>query len=136
MQVGDQISDLKLGNGSSVLITANIASSLPASVGAALTQAASKDSANLGIYGIAFLLTTLGVVYVQEAERQIPMNYSSAYRSSTSLSRQAYLPFKVSLSHRFKGPFKRFRSILLAMLTLTAAPPPSPTRPICPSRSI
>ena len=95
--MGDQISDLKLGNGSSVLITANIASSLPASVGAALTQAASKDSANLGIYGIAFLLTTLGVVYVQEAERQIPMNYSSAYRSSTSLSRQAYLPFKVSL---------------------------------------
>ncbi|KAK9868880.1 hypothetical protein WJX84_009447 [Apatococcus fuscideae] len=94
--VGDQISDLKLGNGSSVLITANIASSLPASVGAALTQAASKDSANLGIYGIAFLLTTLGVVYVQEAERQIPMNYSSSYRSSTTLSRQAYLPFKVN----------------------------------------
>ena len=99
--MGDQISDLKLGNGSSVLITANIASSLPTSVGAALTQAASKDSANLGIYGIAFLLTTLGVVYVQEAERQIPMNYSSAYRSSSSLSRQAYLPFKVHASPLF-----------------------------------
>ena len=37
-QVADTISDLKLGNGTSVLIFANIASALPSSVGAAFTQ--------------------------------------------------------------------------------------------------
>ena len=50
----------------SVLITANIASALPASVGAAVQQAADKDASALPIYGLAFFLTTLGVVYVQE----------------------------------------------------------------------
>ena len=60
------ITELKVGNGTSVLITANIASALPASVGAAVQQAADKDASALPIYGLAFFLTTLGVVYVQE----------------------------------------------------------------------
>ena len=92
--MADQLTDLKLGNGTSILITANIASALPASVGAAISQSAQKDSSNILIYALAFFLTTLGVVYVQEAERQIPMNYASRYRN-TALSGQAYLPFKV-----------------------------------------
>ena len=73
LQVADQISDLELGNGTSVLITANIASALPTSVGAALQQAADKDSSALPIYALAFFLTTLGVVYVQEARIHSPM---------------------------------------------------------------
>ncbi|KAK9834079.1 hypothetical protein WJX81_008587 [Elliptochloris bilobata] len=93
--VADSISDLELGNGTSVLITANIASALPTSVGAALQQAADKDSSALPIYALAFFLTTLGVVYVQEAERKIPMNYASRYRNF-ALARQSYLPFKVN----------------------------------------
>ena len=60
------ITELKIGNGTSVLITANIASALPASVGAAVQQAADKDASALPIYALAFFLTTLGVVYVQE----------------------------------------------------------------------
>jgi preprotein translocase subunit SecY len=31
----------------------------------------------VAIYGVAFFLTTLGIIYVQEAERRIPVNYSS-----------------------------------------------------------
>ena len=64
--MADLITELKLGNGTSVLITANIASALPASVGAAVQQAADKDASALPIYALAFFLTTLGVVYVQE----------------------------------------------------------------------
>jgi len=37
--VADTITELKLGNGTSVLIFANIASALPTSVGGAITQA-------------------------------------------------------------------------------------------------
>lgn len=95
VQVADAITELKLGNGTSVLIFANIASALPSSVGAALTQAASSEQTNLAIYGFAFFLTTLGIVYVQDAERQIPMTYASRYRAG-ALQRQAYLPFKVN----------------------------------------
>lgn len=95
VQVADTITELKLGNGTSVLIFANIASALPSSVGAAFAQASANQQANLAVYGLAFFLTTLGIVYVQDAERQIPMTYASRYRAG-SLQRQAYLPFKVN----------------------------------------
>lgn len=73
----DTISELKLGNGTSVLIFANISSSLPTSVGALLAQNTESDPGNIAIYATAFFLTTLGIIYVQEAERRIPVNYSS-----------------------------------------------------------
>ena len=127
MQIADTITELKLGNGTSVLIFANIASALPTSVGAALTQAASKDSANVAIYAGAFFLTTLGIVYVQEAERKIPMNYAGRYRN-TALSRQSYLPFKVCcravLCHAVPCCAKPGRA--MPMLCIVMPPTPSP----------
>jgi hypothetical protein len=56
---------LPQGNGTSVLIFAGIASSLPASVGALLAQNASDEPANIAVYAAAFFLTTLGIIYVQ-----------------------------------------------------------------------
>lgn len=52
-------------------------------------------SSSKAVFGLAFFLTTLGVVYVQEAERRIPMNYASRYKAG-ALGNQAYLPFKVN----------------------------------------
>lgn len=95
VHVADTITELKLGNGTSILIFANIASALPSSVGAAFSQAQTSQETNLAIYATAFILTTMGIVYVQDAERQIPMTYASRYRAG-SLQRQAYLPFKVN----------------------------------------
>lgn len=95
VHVADTITELKLGNGTSILIFANIASALPSSVGAAFSQAQTSQETNLAIYATAFILTTMGIVYVQDAERQIPMTYASRYKAG-SLQRQAYLPFKVN----------------------------------------
>ncbi|KAF5829197.1 SecY/SEC61-alpha family [Dunaliella salina] len=94
--IADTISELKLGNGTSVLIFANIASALPSSVGNLLATSASDDPANVAIYAVAFYLTTLGIIYVQEAERRIPINYSGRYKGGSSLASQSYLPFKVN----------------------------------------
>eukprot|EP00891_Asterochloris_glomerata_P001298 jgi/Astpho2/1298/Aster-06174 len=94
IHVADEIDDLKLGNGTSLLIFANIGSALPTSVGAALTTG-QRSPTNLAIYAAAFLATTLGIVYVQEAERKIPINYANRYRNA-ALSKQSYLPFKVN----------------------------------------
>lgn len=52
---------------------------LPCQVGQLVSTSASEDPANLAIYGIAFYLTTLGIIYVQEAERRIPINYSGRW---------------------------------------------------------
>jgi protein transport protein SEC61 subunit alpha len=57
-------------------------------------QASQENNSNLAVYLLAFFLTTLGIVYVQEAERRIPMNYAQRTRINR-LSQQSYLPFKV-----------------------------------------
>ncbi|KAI5348903.1 hypothetical protein L3X38_001790 [Prunus dulcis] len=99
--IGERISDLKLGNGTSLLIFTSIISYFPASVGRTVAQAF-QDGNYVGLAAItvSFFLLVLGIVYVQEAERKIPLNYASRYNSSRSggLQRSAYLPFKVNSS--------------------------------------
>jgi len=96
MLIGEKLSDLKLGNGTSLLIFTNIVSYLPASIGRTVAQAVSEGNYP-GLAGsiAAFLLLVLGIVYVQEAERKIPINYASRFKaSSRGLGKAAYLPFK------------------------------------------
>ncbi|KAK1275182.1 hypothetical protein QJS04_geneDACA003946 [Acorus gramineus] len=96
--IGERISDLKLGNGTSLLIFTSIISYLPASFGRTATQAFQEGN-YVGLVGIvvSFLLLVFGIVYVQEAERKIPLNYASRYSSrSGGLQKSAYLPFKVN----------------------------------------
>ena len=85
MYIGELLNEIKLGNGTSLLIFANIVSALPSSVGQTVSMAQEKgDSSVLAVFFGAFALTTLGIVYVQEAERKIPMNYSCLLYTSPS----------------------------------------------------
>ncbi|XP_051113468.1 preprotein translocase subunit SCY1, chloroplastic isoform X2 [Andrographis paniculata] len=98
--IGDRITDLKLGNGTSLLIFTNIISYLPASFGRTVAQAF-QDGNYVGLGGIivSFFLLVLGIVYVQATERKIPLNYASRYAAGAGgLQKSAYLPFKVNSS--------------------------------------
>ncbi|XP_057536844.1 preprotein translocase subunit SECY, chloroplastic [Amaranthus tricolor] len=96
--LGERISDLKLGNGTSLLIFTNIISYLPASFGRTVSQAYQDgNNTGLAIIVVSFISLVFGIVYVQEAERKIPMNYASRYSGrSGGLQKSAYLPFKVN----------------------------------------
>ncbi|XP_052199105.1 preprotein translocase subunit SCY1, chloroplastic isoform X4 [Diospyros lotus] len=103
--IGERISDLKLGNGTSLLIFTSIISYLPASFGRTVAQAF-QDGNYIGLVAIilSFFLLVLSIVYVQEAERKIPINYASRYASRTGgLQRSAYLPFKDLSSGKMIG---------------------------------
>ena len=79
-QVGEAMSELKLGNGTSILIFANIASALPTSVGGAFSQATGDNgSLNLAIYFLAFAITTLGIVFVQVCAPVLPFPKLNIY---------------------------------------------------------
>lgn len=124
--IGERISDLKLGNGTSLLIFTNILSYLPASFGRTIAEAYQNGNyVGLATIILSFVLLVFGIVYVQvsslhngqkcyqfklrmsmiiatifspqEAERKIPINYASRYMTKKS----AYLPFKVSLTALF-----------------------------------
>jgi len=64
--IGERISDLKLGNGTSLLIFTSIISYLPASFGRTAAQAF-QDGNYIGLASIvfSFFLLVLGIVYVQ-----------------------------------------------------------------------
>ncbi|XP_042486775.1 preprotein translocase subunit SECY, chloroplastic isoform X3 [Macadamia integrifolia] len=64
--IGERISDLKLGNGTSLLIFTSIISYLPASFGRTVVQAF-QDGNYVGLTAtvISFFLLVLGIVYVQ-----------------------------------------------------------------------
>eukprot|EP00240_Pyramimonas_obovata_P000501 CAMPEP_0118933264 /NCGR_PEP_ID=MMETSP1169-20130426/11854_1 /TAXON_ID=36882 /ORGANISM="Pyramimonas obovata, Strain CCMP722" /LENGTH=541 /DNA_ID=CAMNT_0006876003 /DNA_START=92 /DNA_END=1717 /DNA_ORIENTATION=- len=94
MYIGEVLSELKLGNGTSLLIFVNIVSALPSSVGQTLQNSEGNEGA-LGLFFVAFVLITMGIVYVQEAERKIPINYASRYKAR-GLNSKSYLPFKVN----------------------------------------
>ena len=96
--ISEEMGKLKLGNGTSLLIFVNIASSVPTSISQLLAQSKGDglDGAAL-VYLMSFLLTCAGIVYVQEAERKIPINYALGRNvASKSLSKSSYLPFKVN----------------------------------------
>eukprot|EP00850_Spirogloea_muscicola_P001462 SM000005S17259 [mRNA] locus=s5:992504:995617:- [translate_table: standard] len=94
--IAEQLSELKLGNGTSLLIFTNIVSYLPSTVGRTIAQA--NDAGNYGglvALFVSFFLLVFGIVYVQEAERKIPINYAQRF-TSRGVTRAAYLPFKVN----------------------------------------
>ena len=64
--IGERISDLKLGNGTSLLIFTSIISYLPASFGRTAAQAF-QDGNYVGLIAIivSFSLLVLSIVYVQ-----------------------------------------------------------------------
>jgi hypothetical protein len=67
--IGERITDLKLGNGTSLLIFTSIISYLPASFGRTVAQAF-KDGNYLGLLTIilSFFSLVLGIVYVQVSD--------------------------------------------------------------------
>eukprot|EP00238_Polyblepharides_amylifera_P003018 CAMPEP_0196588226 /NCGR_PEP_ID=MMETSP1081-20130531/59916_1 /TAXON_ID=36882 /ORGANISM="Pyramimonas amylifera, Strain CCMP720" /LENGTH=264 /DNA_ID=CAMNT_0041910669 /DNA_START=126 /DNA_END=920 /DNA_ORIENTATION=- len=96
LYIGEVLSELKLGNGTSLLIFVNIVAALPSSVGKTLSTGGEVDNTGgLALFALAFVLITMGIVYVQEADRKIPINYASRYKAG-GLARSSYLPFKVN----------------------------------------
>lgn len=95
--LGELISEQKIGNGISMIILAGIVASLPQTVRLAI---ASYAPAQLPIY-LGFLvvvvLIILGIVYLNEGERKIPVAYARRVRGNRLFGgASSYLPLKVN----------------------------------------
>ena len=99
--LGDQITEKGIGNGVSLLIMAGIVNTLPHMFVNAYTELI-PDANNALIAWLSFALFILlylaiivGVVWMQEAERRIPVQYSN--RSSSSYGgQQTFLPLRLN----------------------------------------
>ena len=100
MWVGELITERGVGNGASLLIFLSIVSTLPTSLGQTFELAQSGDRSLVGgiiILLLVFLVTIVGIVFVQEGTRRIPI--ISARRQvgrKTYVEKSSYLPLRLN----------------------------------------
>ncbi len=100
--LGDQITQKGLGNGMSLIIMAGIIATLPAMFVTAFEELILADTFAMGIgiaifvaFVIIYFLVIIGVIFMQEAERRIQIQYAN---KSTSVfgANQSYMPIKIN----------------------------------------
>ena len=95
MWMGEQITEFGIGNGISMILFANIISSLPATVGKMVYF---SWWVNL-IVVVALLLLVVFIVFINDAERRIPIQYAKRVVGRKVYGGQSTnLPIKVSMS--------------------------------------
>jgi preprotein translocase subunit SecY len=100
MWLGELITERGIGNGASLLIFVNIVATLPSSLGQTIQLAQSGDRNIVGgiiILFLVFLFTIVGIVFVQEGTRRIPI--VSAKRQvgrRTFAEKSSYLPLRLN----------------------------------------
>ncbi|WP_457601476.1 preprotein translocase subunit SecY [Hydrogenivirga sp.] len=97
--MGERITEKGIGNGMSLLIFAGIVASFPNAVINLVDRLRSGDLTPFAVAGavVMVLLVIVGIVYIQEAERRIPVQYPrrvvgrQEYRGGST-----YLPIKIN----------------------------------------
>lgn len=98
--LGDQVTQKGIGNGISLFIMAGIVYTLPNMFGTVFTTLINGDLALwLGIllfilFIIVYFAIVIGVIFVERAERKIPIQYAN--KSSSVYSNQSFMPIKVN----------------------------------------
>ena len=102
--LGDQITQKGIGNGVSLMIMAGIIASLPSTFISAFNElivtSGTTGQIALGIgkfalFVIIYFAIIIGVIYVQESERRIPLQYANRTTGSYG-SEQSFLPIKLN----------------------------------------
>ena len=100
--LGEQITDKGVGNGVSIIIFAGIVAALPTTV----NQIYAQEFENAGdqmfiniikvvLIALAALLIIVGIIYFQQADRKIPIQYAKG-TSANRGAQQSHLPLKVN----------------------------------------
>ena len=99
--MGDQITQKGIGNGQSLLIMAGILISMP-SVFTSVFNTFINGNMEIGLgitmfalYIICYILIIVGIIWIQLAERRVPIQYSNRTTSAYG-AQQSFLPIKIN----------------------------------------
>ncbi|MBQ9268081.1 MAG: preprotein translocase subunit SecY [Oscillospiraceae bacterium] len=101
MWLGEQITEFGIGNGISIILFASIISRIPSAVSSAITNVIGGGMSIVAVLIILVLALALVVliVFVNEAERRIPIQYAKQMRGRKMYGGQStFLPIKVNMS--------------------------------------
>lgn len=99
MWIGELITEKKVGNGISLLIFAGIVSALPSIVRNAFINYNPSDLYTYVMYVIMAIATVVGVVFINEGQRNIPISYAKQMHGNHSYGGSAtHLPMRVNMA--------------------------------------
>ena len=103
--LGDQITAKGIGNGISLIIMAGILATLPQMFITAFSELVVLEGAAQAItfgivqfvlFVIVYFAIIIGVIFVQESDRKIPIQYANKSTSSYGKSGQSFMPIKIN----------------------------------------
>lgn len=101
MWLGEQITERGIGNGISLIIFAGIVAGLPAAIGGTLELARTGQLHTFFVITIVFLAlaVTAFVVFVERAQRRIPIHYAKRQQGRKMMAGQVtHLPLKLNMA--------------------------------------
>lgn len=97
MWLGELITEKGVGNGISLLIFAGIVGRLPVTLGQTATIVTPESLTNILIFAVLAILVIAGIVLVNEAVRQIPIQYAKRIRGNRMYGgNTTYLPLRIN----------------------------------------
>jgi preprotein translocase subunit SecY len=97
MWLGELITEYKVGNGISLIIFAGIISRWPANLRSAILSYTPSALPTYLMFIVVALIVIAGVVYINEAERKVPVAYAKRVRGNKMYGGvTSYLPLKVN----------------------------------------
>lgn len=98
MWIGELITEKKIGNGISILIFAAIVSALPTTIQNVIVNYNPADLPTYIMFLIVAVVTVIGVVYITEGQRNIPITYARQIRGRAAAGMKNYLPLRVNMA--------------------------------------
>lgn len=98
MWLGELMSEKKVGNGVSLLIFAGIMADLPTSMSQLAVSYDPSQFTTYLIYGAIAILTIVGVVFITEGQRNIPVQYARQSRGGGGGGVATSLPLRVNMA--------------------------------------
>lgn len=102
MWLGEQITERGIGNGISMLILAGIVSSFPSVLSQSWSQIESGQlhMITLMLFGVLALAVVAGIVFIERAQRRIPVNYAQKQQQGRKIyaQQESHLPLKINMA--------------------------------------
>ena len=102
--LGDQITQKGIGNGTSLIIMAGIIATLPQMFVTAFQSLVTFDTAQVAALGITkfvlfvivYFAVVIGMIFVQESERRIPIQYANKSTQAFGKAGGSFMPIKIN----------------------------------------
>ena len=102
--LGDQITQKGIGNGTSLIIMAGIIATLPQMFVTAFQSLVTFDSAQVAALGITkfvlfvivYFAIVIGMIFVQESERRIPIQYANKSTQAFGKAGGSFMPIRIN----------------------------------------